>query len=457
MRAIKYYFEKYFTEIGLTFLLLGHLLILLNIKFTAWPEMINWPYLMLNNFLPYRDIAIAHNPFLPFVLTGFYKLAGVGIWELEVFTWMVILISDILLFYIIEKIVNPKTAVFALAFFIPLQIFYDGNGMWFDLFMTPLVLTSFFFTYSKKYFLAGIFWALAFLTKQTAVWFLVPILFTMYSLQGQSFKGRIKGFLLGTAIVFIPFYLLLTTYHLLTDYLFWAVKFGIFILPGSVGQISLPSFKQAVVYFFPFLPFLYLLLKQRPNYTLLAIWTLAGILSVYPRFETFHFQPALPFLAIAFAIFIKRYFDSKNKVMNSVFAFYFIVLSLFVGRFLINNYHRDIRFFDRHTVESTDYIKKLMENRENTYFLNVWENMYFMTSTLPATKPLVPHLAWYMELPGVQEEIVEDLKKDVPKHIFVGEFKGGELSTYVPKLVQTYITSEYQIVNVVNDITVYEK
>ena len=40
-------------------------------QFTAWPEMLAWPYLILKGFLPYKDIAIAHNPLLIFVLTKF--------------------------------------------------------------------------------------------------------------------------------------------------------------------------------------------------------------------------------------------------------------------------------------------------------------------------------------------------------------------------------------------------
>ncbi len=44
------------------------------INYTAWPEMLAWPYLILQGWLPYRDIAIAHNPLMLLDLVIFFKL-----------------------------------------------------------------------------------------------------------------------------------------------------------------------------------------------------------------------------------------------------------------------------------------------------------------------------------------------------------------------------------------------
>ena len=61
-------------------LLLGvHLFFLYLLKFTAWPEMLLWPYLITKGWLPYRDIAIAHTPLMLIDLSIFNKIFGFGI------------------------------------------------------------------------------------------------------------------------------------------------------------------------------------------------------------------------------------------------------------------------------------------------------------------------------------------------------------------------------------------
>jgi len=66
-------------------ILLLHVIFLLNLKFTAWPEMLFWPYLMLKGWLPYRDIAIAHTPVLLADLTIFFKIFGLGLLQLKIY------------------------------------------------------------------------------------------------------------------------------------------------------------------------------------------------------------------------------------------------------------------------------------------------------------------------------------------------------------------------------------
>ncbi|MEJ2441778.1 MAG: glycosyltransferase family 39 protein, partial [Patescibacteria group bacterium] len=148
---------------------------MVKLKFTAWPEMTLWPYLMLKGWLPYRDIAIAHTPLLFIDLIIVYGLFGVGLWQIKIYTWLLILLTDCLLFWIVKKLWKEKVALFSLAFYIPLQLFYEGNGLWFDLALAPIALFVFYLLKKKNYFWAGFSWASAFLTKQTAFWFLVPI------------------------------------------------------------------------------------------------------------------------------------------------------------------------------------------------------------------------------------------------------------------------------------------
>ena len=72
-------------------------------NFTAWPEMLAWPYLILQGWLPYKDIAIAHTPLLLIILAGYFKVFTLGIFQLKVFTWILISINTLLLYFVKGK------------------------------------------------------------------------------------------------------------------------------------------------------------------------------------------------------------------------------------------------------------------------------------------------------------------------------------------------------------------
>src|SRR3972149_11721450 len=223
-------------------LLLVHLFFLFSLRFTAWPEMLAWPYLVIKGWLPYRDIAIAHTPLLILDISVFYKIFGVGIIQLKIYSWLLILLIDASLFYIAKKLWGLKTAALALIIFIPLQIFYEGNGLWFDYALTFLGLMTFYSILARKFAWAGIFWALGFLTKQTAFWFLFP---AGLLLLGEA-SAKIKRVLLGALGIFAAGFLLLWGLGILSPFYDWALKFGIGVLPRASGQFYAPALKEIV-------------------------------------------------------------------------------------------------------------------------------------------------------------------------------------------------------------------
>ena len=125
--------------------LLFHLFLIIRLQFTAWPEMTLWPYLITKGWLPYKDIAVVHTPLLFVDLTILYKLFGVGLWQLKIYTWLLILLTDVLIFYVAKEIWSKKIAICSMLLFIPLQLFYEGNGLWFDLALAPIAFILFYF------------------------------------------------------------------------------------------------------------------------------------------------------------------------------------------------------------------------------------------------------------------------------------------------------------------------
>jgi 4-amino-4-deoxy-L-arabinose transferase-like glycosyltransferase len=435
-------------SILVVFLLL-HLFLLISLKFTAWPEMTLWPYLITKGWLPYKDIAIAHTPLLLVDLTILYKLFGVGLWQLKIYTWLLILLTDVSLFWVAREIWNRKTALLSLVFFIPFQLFYEGNGLWFDLALAPLALIVFYLIKKKDYLWAGIFWALAFLTKQTAFWFLIPIgLMFLQGISLQKLQKLIKiskKFALGTLGTFLIAILIIWMFGFLKDFYYWTFEFGIGILPKAQGQINLPTLRQLAISFFPFsilalLPFV----QKRKESIQLSTWVIAGTLGAFPRWELFHFQPALPFLAIAGGLVLSQI--NKLKPIIKILLAGYVVLSIFlVSKFYSREWGRETRFFESEVNKIAAYIEDNTEQNDEIYVLNAWDSVYAWSDTLPAVRPWVPHLPWYMRVPGIQEDIVSGLDIVRPKLIVQGEYSETGLGSYRPELIDEFIKDNYEI------------
>ena len=418
-------------------ILILHLVLLFNLKFTPWPEMLLWPYLILKGWLPYQDIAIAHTPVLLADLAIFGKIFGVGLVQLKVYTWILILATDAIVYFVAKKLWNIKTALLALAFYIPLQIFYDGNGLWFDLALAPLALLTFYNLKKENYLWAGIWWGISFFTKQTAFWFLFPIFVLL--IKGNLFTG-LKTFIKGIFFVLVPGFVIFYALGFLPEFLFWAVRFGIGKLPVSLGQIHLPTVRQFLTATFPLA--LIILAKVRlgkPSLTLI-FWSVFGALGVFPRWELFHFQPALPFVAMSLATAAVGF--SRFKISEkAIFLLGLGLFSIVIVRQLVRDWRAEDRFFEKDTLEVSAYVKNHTRKSEEIFVLNAWDNIYALSETIPATRPWVPHLPWYLELPGVQEGMVADLSETIPNIIVMREYEGGD---YRPLLINEFISRNYE-------------
>jgi hypothetical protein len=435
-------------SLGVLLGLLIHLLLLSRLKFTAWPEMTLWPYLMLKGWLPYRDIAIAHTPLLFIDLIIVYGLFGVGLWQLKIYTWLLILLTDGLLFWIIKKLWDEKVALLSLAFYIPLQLFYEGNGLWFDLALAPMALIIFYLLKKKNYIWAGISWALAFLIKQTAFWFLIPIALTL--LEGKIMKNSRK-FVAGFLFFFLPFLAVIWLLGILPEFIYWTYEFGVKILPMATGQISMPTLRQFIVAIFPFS---ILLFSNQKDVSEITPWVALGIFGAFPRWGLFHFQPALPFLAIAGGLLIKDLRKMKSLMRFVLMGVLILTMALFLRSFS-REWGGGDRFFEQEFMKIVSYVKENTQPNDEIYALNTWDSVYALSNTLPAVGPWVPHLSWYMELPEVQEDIVSSLDIVRPKLIIRGEYSESGLGSYKPELVNEFIEENYEIIDKIDNHLVF--
>ncbi len=436
-------------KLALALLLILHFWLLFNLKFTAWPEMQLWPYLILKGWLPYRDIAMVHTPVLILELSLFNLFFGIGLWQLKAYTWLVVIFSDLLIYFVVKKLWGAKAALASVFFYIFAQTFYEGNGLWFDLVLGFYALLLYYLARTNNFLLAGVIWAYAFLTKQTAFWFLFPL--AIMFLQGQVLQklntviDKLKKFATGVLFVVIPAAIIITALGIWSDFWYWAVEFGIGILPRAQGQVSFPQLKELLIALLPFsiLPFLLITPKKKEGFKLI-VWTVFSALGAYPRWGLFHFQPALPFLAIVAGLVLSNIKKLKPFVVYTLSG-YLLLMVVLAGRFYAREWGMGDRFFEPEVLEVVDYIKNKSENDDKIYVLNAWDSVYALSGTLPARRPWIPHLPWYMELPGVQEGMVEDLESEKPEMIVIREYTDSGLSSYKPELIDKFITENYEI------------
>src|SRR3990172_5663271 len=85
------------------FLIAVHLLILTQLRFEVWPEMMVMPYLMNHGFELYRDMIVPWTPGLMWILQGWFWLLGLTVWNLKVLSWLIIVLTDTLIYLIAAK------------------------------------------------------------------------------------------------------------------------------------------------------------------------------------------------------------------------------------------------------------------------------------------------------------------------------------------------------------------
>ncbi len=388
-----------------------HILILSRLQFTAWPEMVSFPYLINHGFVTYRDMVHAYPPLLISTLSVLYKIFGYKILVLKIFGWSSILVSDLLIFQIILKITKKQnTALFGVLIYVILQPILEGNMVWPDLFIVPFLLLTFLLLIHKKYFWSGVAIGLAFLTKQTAALYIV--LGISYIALTERNLRKIINFTIGGLVVGIPFLLNLISQKSLVDFVNWTIVYPSKYWTKFPGYVQLsPTLRENLILLTLIAPFAFLILKASrkifadKNFLILFGFLICGIVGVYPRFSFFHFQGALAFLIILYLYLV------KNKYILLIPVFLILIFQ-----------HNQINLKgDRFWSQSDLDLAQIIENdsiiNKPIYLLGVPSQYYVFANRLPNT-PWLDGFGWYLEIPGIQEKIIKDFDQNQPSTIF---------------------------------------
>lgn len=362
-----------------------HLTLLVMTRFIAWPENLLWPYLSQNAVGYYKGLFLIYTPVYWWSLSLFYKLFGIGLYQLMTFSWGMILVTDILLFFVSKKKIWP------LIVYIPLQIFFEGNGVWPDHLLAPLFLMMYWAYQQKKYFWAGVALGIALMTKQTAAYVGV-LLFVMVAWQ-RDWK-ELGRMLLGT---FLPVFVILNYLYLAGELKgFWssAINYILFFHSRYTLQTQFPTFSQLPAFLLLVIAVGFFVFKKTTRH--LVPWVVFAALGIFTRFEYFHLQPALPFIALGIGV------GSLATVP------YFIFLIIF-SRFLIHNTLIEPRFMEKDIFDNARAISGVIGGEKRLLVVNSWDHYYFLTRTLPINNSFTPSTPWTMDFPASKERFRLDL------------------------------------------------
>lgn len=437
---------------GFIVLLLIHLLILKSITFTAWPEMFSYPYLINNGFLIYKDFAHPYVPLLSFVLTLYYRIAGMNLNSHEYFTWGLILINDLIIFLIAGRILKKSLALFPVLVYVFLQPVLEGNMLWFDLATTPFILGSFLSFVCIKNEVRKLFWfgfllSFALLIKQQTI-VLVALIFLIL-LFSKGSRRYILYFVSGTVIPVGLIVFVLITQGVFREYLFWTMEFPLVWLPQFPGYSDLPAKKNILLLFLMFgLPAFYLLKnfsKKNVFQRIILASIIATVVMAFPRFSYFHLQPAIATLVIFFTIVLK---EAKKS------SIFFLMIGMLYALLLWKDYRPFIgvetaRFYDNEEQDLARFISQNTKQNDRIYFLGPHSMLYVLSDRLPP-KPWIENFTWHFEIPGMQEKQIAGFENEQNLVIFKQAPLNGnwyDLGVYQPKKIQEYINTNFEVVN----------
>jgi len=437
--------------------LLVHLLLLINTRFTLWPEMVVYPYLLNNNFQLYRDIINPYPPILTWFLAIFAKFFGYLPPPYQILTWVIILIIDLSIYIISQKVFKNKLfALSSVVFFAVLSIPFGVNGLWFDLVQTPFILWALYFFYKFlnakakstlkcNFFISFLLVTIAFFIKQQVFW--VALLFVAFGLSKYRFdvlkflKNHYQASLpLGVLFIFHVLYFFVQ--GTLANFAFWVFYFPAFLASKMPGYILLPSAKQMLIVFALFVFFVPTMVRKSQILFLVTLAVL--ILFAYPRFDYFHLVPALAVIAVVFG----PNFEYLKKSVIHVKGFFLlalIFLGLFTFRYFQNHWHKEVRFFEQEVLKNARVVDLIAEEGKTVYLQNAPDQLLSLSGTLPP-KPWADDFPWYLEVPNLQKKVVDNLEKDKPRYIIFQPYFEGEkygLGSYRPDDIADYIDNNY--------------
>ncbi len=434
--------------IGLiAFIILIHLFLLTKLIFYPYPELFIYPYLANNGLLPYKQILDQHFPGLLFLPINLNNLGMVN--EVIARHWLmgVVLVVQILIYFITKKLFNQKTALLANLLFLIWQPFLEGWVLWIDSFMPLFLLPAFYFVTKKRLFLGGLFLGGAVLFKQTAIPLVCMVsLYLIWELRSiKKLIPFIAGFL-PVPILMVIYYWVLGVFQ---DFWYWTVTFN--LTTYATGGTKTHEYKQLIRVLGMATPLIFIIKTGvNKNLVLLGVFILGSLVGVFDRPDFVHFQPALPFIVIGISWVFMKIFDTKwGKV---VIGLYILLIIWWLRIFFLGHISNHVISFEPQTKQISQKIRTFVNPREEIFVFGAQPHLYQMSDTIPAGGIFVFQFPWFLE--ETQDRILASLENSQPKLIVRDSTMttdGQSIRDY-GQPINAYIDENYQLADRIGDV-----
>ena len=240
-------------------------------------------------------------------------------------------------------------------------------------------------------------------------------------------------------------YLLLTNSY--KEFWLWAVQYPLSEWSNYPGYVALEITRKELftflILFSPlvFTAFKFKVFKQNHFFLLSIAFLLSAVITVYPRFSLFHFQPALAFLFITISII----FTYLNKKLRTIYLGYLIIITFLVIYLVPKNISGETRFYSLEEKVVIDKMLAEVKPNETIFLLGLNPSYYVFTNTVPP-KLWSDNFGWYLEIPGVQKWVLSGFYNSLPEIIYRRVPSLGrwyDLGSYQPQEILRYMNDHY--------------
>ncbi len=399
---------------GLFALIIGVGLLLRQISFFPYPEMLTETYFLSKGMLPYVQINDQHFPGLSLLPVN---LRTLGFDNIEKLRWLhlgLIGFTTLILYKLIGKL---RWIVLFLVFF----LLWEGNTLWVDSFVTPLVLLVFYGLWSKgsfksvqNIFLTGTLLGIVLVFKQHALIICVAVAVWVLD-QKVSWKywlGFVIGGILPMSLVGIYYYQL----GVWPDFWFWTVVHNLTGYTSLEGRI--PGLGELARFSLLAVPAAFGLQGSA------GLFILASLIYLIPRFGLIHAQIALPLLIFLLSFKPRLYWPIMGLAL------------LLMARIFAKEIPGKVLFYDQSAMLTVEYVEERVDKSRPIYVYGVNDNIYHLTNTLPPNRFWIELLRGNI-IPGVEERLIQTLKIDPPQFVLVdrqASIDGKKVSEFTPQI-----------------------
>lgn len=432
--------KKFFVFISLLIIVI-HLLILLTTEFIDWPELLLYPWLLSKGFILYKYLPIPYQPLPLLILNLYYFFFGFSVSTLRLFQLFFVISFDIFLFVILYKLTKSKFATFfSLMFYIFWQPMLEGNGLWFDQFTLPFLLSGYYFTLialkksksTREIIFAGIAIGLALITKQTTAYILLGLLMfilLMIIIRKKNYLIKLTKIVLLALLLPLIQLVLMFLLGIGKEYIFWTIKFPInlrsdpnyIINPNIVGDY--PQIALVIIGIILLLFAFYIVRSEKFELIYSLVWLISSLLLIFPRWTLTHLQIPYLFLTLSYAETIKSLDQINfNRLQKIIILLLGMILLVFIlrneKRYIYDHFNKENRFYNKNTKSIINQIK-LIKGNDSYFLFGNTEYYYAYMQEPPLIKPYIQLFPWNTGIPGTQEELINKLEKIDIKYVFL--------------------------------------